>query len=162
MSLPIVPGPKSPNRASTHRAVPFEKLANLGMQVEEVSEDDVLAMDALLKLCAEQGKPPSHYIAAAVLSTDVQLEQSHDVKLVFCAGVCQQWGALECIDHAVEVYDRRRDARLPLFDVEGRKCLDRCTEAAVVEVRSPSGNTVITMATPAKIDEALAVVLSGE
>jgi NADH:ubiquinone oxidoreductase subunit E len=162
MSLPIAPGPKSPNRASTHRAIPFDKLASIGMQVEEVAEDDVLSMDALLQLSAEQGKPPSHYIAAAVLSTDVQLEQAHEVTLTFCAGVCQQWGALECMDHAVDLYDRRREAGQPLFAVQAKKCLDRCADAAVLELRSPAGNTVVTMATPAKIDEALAVVLGAE
>ena len=151
---------ESPNRAATHRAVPFDRLANLGMEVEEAADGDTLHMEALLKLAAEQGKPASHYVAASVLSADIQLEHTHAVALVFCAGVCQQWGALECIDHAVESWEKRRDAKLPLFDIQGRKCLDRCADAAVLEVRSPSGTAVITAATPEKIDLALEALLS--
>jgi hypothetical protein len=159
MSLPIAGGKKTPTRSSTHRAIEFGRLANLGMEVEEIAGDEPLPIEKLLDLSAEQGKDASHYLAAATLSTEVVMENSRPVSLVFCAGTCQQWGALECMDHAFTDWEKRRDRKQPLFDITARKCLDRCADAAVVEVRSPSGTVVVTSATPAKIDEALAAVL---
>jgi len=74
---------------------------------------------------------------------------------VFCAGKCQSWGALDCIDRAAEIWERRRDGKLPLFDIVSRQCLDRCANAAVFEIRTPDGTAVITMATPDKVEAAL-------
>jgi hypothetical protein len=159
MSLPIAGVKKTPSRSSTHRAIEFGRLANLGMEVEEIAGDEPLPIEKLLDLAVEQGKDPSHYLAAATLATEVVMESGRPVSLVFCAGTCQQWGALECMDHAFSVWEKRRDGKKPLFDIQARKCLDRCADAAVVEVRSPSGNAVLTSCTPAKIDEALAAVV---
>jgi len=163
MSLPIAGGgAKVPSRSPTHREIDFNKLAGLGLDVEELAESQdgaPLAPDALIGLAADRGKPVSHFYAAAALATDVQLAVAEKVQLVFCAGKCQSWGALDCIDRAAERWEARRDRGQPLFDLVTRKCLDRCADAAVCELRTPDGTAVITQATPDKIDEALKAAL---
>lgn len=150
-----------PTRSPTHREIPFDRLAGLGLDVEELAEDGPPDPQAMLDLAQDRGKPVSHYYAAAVLATEVELPVSHPVQAVFCAGKCQSWGALDCIDRAAEIWERRRDAGQPLFDLVARPCLDRCASAAVCELRTPDGTAVITEATPDKLAEALAEALGG-
>jgi len=165
MSLPIVPsgpgpgGRSVPSRSPTHREIEFSKLAGLGMDVEETAAGEPLTIEQILDLAADRGKPASHYYAAAVLAADVELVVREPVQLVFCAGKCQSWGALDCIERAVERWETRRDKGLPRFDVLTRKCLDRCVDAAVCEIRTPDGTAVIVQATPAKVDEAIDTAL---
>jgi NADH:ubiquinone oxidoreductase subunit E len=143
----------SPTRSPTHDDVPPATLAKLGLELDEVFEETgaPIAHDTIALLATDRGKPVSQYYAAAVLATDVELAARHDVSLVFCAGVCQRWGALDCIDRAAEHVEK--GAKL---DIAVRQCLDRCEHAAVCEVRTPDGTSVITQATPAKIDAAVA------
>ena len=143
----------SPTRAPTHEDVPPATLAKLGLDLDEAFEaaGAPLEHDTLVELATDRGKPVSQYYAAAVLATDVELAARHDVTLVFCAGVCQRWGALDCIDRAAEHVER--GAKL---DIAVRQCLDKCEHAAVCEIRTPGGTVVLTQATPAKIDAALA------
>jgi hypothetical protein len=139
-----------PTRSTTHRDIEFHKLASLGLEVEELADGAPLTGDQLLQLATDRGRPPSHYYAAAVLAADVELASSHPVQAVFCAGKCQSWGALDCIDHAVEMWEKTRN-----FDVITRQCLDKCEHAAVCEIRTPDGTATITIATPAKVEAAL-------
>jgi hypothetical protein len=143
----------SPTRSPTHEDVPPATLAKLGLDLDEAFEaaGAPLEHDVLVELATDRGKPVSQYYAAAVLATDVELAAHHDTALVFCAGVCQRWGALDCIDRAAE----RKEAG-GRFDIAVRQCLDRCEHAAVCEIRTPDGTVVLTQATPAKVDEALA------
>ncbi len=148
----------SPTRAPTHEDVPPSTLARLALDVDEAlpEEGAPIEHDQLVELALERGKPVSQYYAATVLATDVAVAPHHPVTLVFCAGICQRWGALDCIDRAAERKDERAAKGLPGFDIAVRTCLDKCEHAAVVELRSPDGTSVITQATPAKIDEAIA------
>jgi hypothetical protein len=162
MKLPIAGGgnPKVPSRSATHLEIEFAKLARLGMDVEEIAEDGApLDVGALIDLAADNGKLVSHYYAGAALASDVALSSERPVQLVFCAGKCQSWGALDCLDRAAERWEARRDKGQPLFDIVARKCLDRCADAAVLEVRTPDGTAVVTRATPDLVDEALATAL---
>lgn len=161
MKLPIAGGggPQVPSRSATHLDIEFHKLAALGMEVEEIGADGPVTPQAMIDLAAERGKQVSHYYAAAALASDVELASEHPVQLVFCAGKCQSWGALDCIDRAADRWEARKDKKQPLFDILSKKCLDRCADAAVCEVRTPDGTAVLTRATPAAIDEALATAL---
>ena len=144
-----------PTRSPTHRDIEFGKLAPLGIEVEEAADGEPIGPDKLLEIAQDRGRPVSHYVAAAVLAAEVEQVSAHPVQAVFCAGKCQSWGALDCIDRAAEIWEQRRDAGKPLFDLIGRQCLDRCEHAAVCEIRTPDGTAVITTATPAKVAAAL-------
>ena len=88
-------------------------------------------------------------------AADVEQIIEHPIQAVFCAGKCQSWGALDCIDRAAEIWEQRRDRKQPLFDIVARQCLDKCANAAVCEIRTPDGTAVITMASPDKVAAAL-------
>jgi NADH:ubiquinone oxidoreductase subunit E len=149
----------SPTRSPTHEDVPPATLAKLGLDLDEALEEagaDALPHDKLVELAGDRGKPVSQYYAASVLATDVAVAPAHDVTLVFCAGVCQRWGALDCIDRAAERLEERTAKGQRGFDIAVRTCLDKCEHAPVCEIRTPDGTSVITQASPAKIDTALA------
>ena len=145
-----------PTRSPTHEDVPPATLAKLGMDLDDAAETagGPITHEILVELAAERGKPVSQYYAAAVLATDVEIARQHELTLVFCAGTCQRWGALDCLDRAAE----RKEAGAPI-DLAVRSCLDRCDHAAVCEIRTPHGTTVVTEATPAKIDAAIDTLL---
>ena len=159
--LPIAGAPRMPSRSPTHRDIEFGKLAGLGMDVEEIADGEPVTARQLLDLALERGKPVSHYYAAAVLATDVELATGAPIQAVFCAGKCQQWGALDCIDRAADLWERRAAKGEPGFDIVTRQCLDRCERAAVCEIRTPDGTAVITEATDAKVEQALTEALGG-
>ena len=133
------------------------KLASLGMEVEELAEDGPVTPDRVIALAEEQGKPPSHYYAAVALATELELPAA-PVTAVFCAGKCQSWGALDAIDAAATRWEQRRGA----FAIGVRTCLDKCFDAPVCELRTPSGTATILRAKPdevvAAIDDALDAV----
>jgi hypothetical protein len=161
MSLPIAGGGGGgvPTRSPTHRDIEFNKLAPLGLEVEEAADGAPIGPAKLLEVAGDRGRPVSHYFAAAALAADVEQVVGHPVQAVFCAGKCQSWGALDCIDRAAEIWEARRDKKLPLFDIVSRQCLDRCASAAVCEIRTPDGTAVIAMANPDKVAAALAEAL---
>jgi hypothetical protein len=143
-----------PTRSPSHRELDFARLAPLGLEVEEVAGDEPVTLEALTEIANDRGRPVSHYVVATALATEVPFATSEKIQAVFCAGKCQMWGALDCIDRAAELREARGG-----FDVVARTCLDRCANAAVCEIRTPDGTAVITEATPdrvaAAIEEAL-------
>ena len=154
MSLPIAGG-KVPTRSPTHREIEFNKLAALTVEVDDLAEGEPITPAQMIELAQDRGRPVSHYYAAAALGADVELAVEHPVQAVFCAGKCQSWGALDNIDQAAEIWEQRRDKKLPLFDLVTRSCLDRCADAAVCEIRTPDGTAVLTKATPEQVAAAL-------
>jgi hypothetical protein len=147
---------KTPTRSPTHKEIDPARLARLGMVVEELAEGGPITPDRVLELAAEQGKPPSHYYAGLALATDVE-QAAAPTTAVFCVGTCQQWGALDCVDRAVEEWERRKGG----FAIVAKSCLDRCEHAPACEIRSPSGTVTLAPATPAKVAEALAALVEG-
>ncbi|MEZ4358852.1 MAG: hypothetical protein R3B48_01630 [Kofleriaceae bacterium] len=141
---------RPPARPPTHLAVDPLRLASLGLEAEELAEDGVLAWAALDELAEDRGKPVSHYLAALALSDDVTLERPAGPVVHVCAGACQQWGALDLLEHLAT-----RCVRGATFAVVPRSCLDRCDRAAVCVVESAEGAVVVEEATPAKLDEVL-------
>ncbi len=128
----------TPNRSPTHRDVDMGKLAGLGMEVEELAEAGPLSPGRLIALAEEQGKPVSHYYAALALATELEAPTA-PVTAVFCAGKCQAWGALDAIDRAAAVWEKRGGG----FAIGVRSCLDRCEDAAVCQIRTPSGTATL-------------------
>lgn len=145
----------SPNRSPTHTDIEMGKLAGLGMEVEELALGGDLTPDRFIALAEEQGKPPSHYYAAVALATDLELPTA-PVTAVFCAGKCQSWGALDAIDAAVATWEKRGGG----FAIGVRTCLDRCEDAPVCELRTPSGTAVLLRTKPDEVAAALADALA--
>lgn len=141
---------KVPTRSPTHLDVELHKLAALGLEVEELAEDGQVALPAVVELAEDRGKPVSHYLAALALSDDVTLAKSGGPVVKTCAGSCQQWGALDLLEHLAT-----RWARAATFTLVPVSCLDRCDRAAVCVIDSAQGTLVVEEATPAKLDEAL-------
>jgi hypothetical protein len=144
----------TPTRSPTHRDVDMNRLAGLGMEVEELAEGGPLTTDRLLRYAEEQGKPVSHYYAAAALATECELPEA-PVTAVFCAGKCQSWGALDAIDAAALVWEKRGGG----FAITVRSCLDKCEDAAVCQLRTPSGTATLVRVRPEDVTKALEEVL---
>jgi hypothetical protein len=147
---------KVPSRSATHLDVELGKLAALGLEAEELADDGVIELPALIDLAEDRGKPVSHYLAALALSDDVALAPpagapaAGTTTIKVCAGSCQQWGALDLLEHLAT-----RWARAATFTIVPVSCLDRCDRAAVCIIDGPDGALVVEEATKKKLDEAL-------
>lgn len=156
MSLPTIgDGPKRPTRHPTHKPLDHQKMMNLGLEVEEAAGGEPITSDAIDELALEQGVDASHLYAAAAVTTDVEIAREHDVVFVACGGNCQNWGALECIEHLVDLRQQRLESGKAGFDIQARSCLDKCEHAPVVMVRTPDGSGVIPKASKEALSEAV-------
>jgi hypothetical protein len=127
----------------------MSRLSAMGLEVEDIADDGVVTIPALVELAEDRGRPVSHYLAAIPLGDDVKVAGEGPV-LKICAGSCQQWGALDLLDHAAERWQQRQGFRLvPVA------CLDRCDQAPACELSGDHGQLVLAPATKASLDEAL-------
>lgn len=146
---------KVPTRSPTHREVDLGRLAALGLEVDELAEDGVVTLAAVTELAEDRGRPVSHYLAGLALATETTLAVTPGLPvLTVCAGKCQSWGALECLDAAAAAFERHGG-----FAIGVRSCLDRCADAPVVELRTPDGTAVLTRTSGAAVTEALATAV---
>ena len=148
---------KVPTRSPTHQEIEYGKLAGLGLDLDDIAEDGVVTLPKLIELAEDRGRPASHYLAGLALASEYQLAAADaPVRVTACAGKCQSWGALDCLDHLVGALEKKPKR----FALAVRSCLDRCDHAAVIQIDSPAGALVVTEASPRKLDEALAAVES--
>lgn len=144
-------GTKVPTRSPTHEDLELRRLSSMGLELEELAEDDAVALDALVELAEDRGRPASHYLAAIPLATELRLASGDaPLEVKVCAGTCQRWGALDLLDHLVERSDRAH-----AFRITPVTCLDRCDQAPACEVHGAHGQLVLAPATSASLDEAL-------
>lgn len=136
---------KTPRRSPTHEDVDPNRLAAMGLELEEIADGDTVALPDLVELAEDRGRPASHYLAAIPLATELKLAGNAPLTVKVCAGTCQRWGALDLLDHLVT----KQVAIAPV------SCLDRCDHAPAVEVHGAHGQLVLAPATPAALDEAL-------
>jgi hypothetical protein len=151
----------SSNRTPTHPDLSPVTLSQLAIELDDAADEAggaPLNHDQLVALARSRGKPISQYYAASLLASEPIPPQDAPVKLVFCAGMCQRYGALENLDRAADRLAERRHQGAPGFGIEVRQCLDRCDRAAVCELHTPGGASVVIEATPEKIDEALSTL----
>ena len=141
---------KLPTRSPTHEEIELSRLASIGLELEEIAKGDEIPLPALVELAEDRGRPPSHYLAAIPLATELRLAGTQHVALKVCAGNCQRYGALDLLDHLVE--HAQRDS----FQITPVTCLDRCDQAPAAELDGAHGKLVLAPATRASIDEALA------
>lgn len=121
----------------------------MGLEVEDIASDGEVEIPALVELSEDRGRPVSHYLAAIPLTDDLRVAGEGPV-LKICAGSCQQWGALDLLDHAVERWQKRSH-----FKLAPVACLDRCDQAPACELHGEHGQLVIAPATITALDEAL-------
>ncbi|MGE0869796.1 MAG: (2Fe-2S) ferredoxin domain-containing protein [Kofleriaceae bacterium] len=145
---------KLPTRSPTHEDIPMARLSSMGLELEDVAEDDCVTLPAIIELAEDRGRPVSHYLAAVALATELRVAADAPVTVRVCAGTCQRWGALDVIDHLAEHKARSSFAITPV------SCLDRCDQAPACEIHGSHGQLVIAPATPAAIDEALGQLTS--
>jgi NADH:ubiquinone oxidoreductase subunit E len=143
---------KLPTRSPTHEEVDPTRLASIGLELEDIAQGDEVALPALVEIAEDRGRPPSHYIAALPLATELRLAGNAPVTVRVCAGNCQRYGALDLLDHLVERM-LKEPSQLAIAPVT---CLDRCDHAPACEVHSASGQLVLAPATTANLDEAIA------
>jgi hypothetical protein len=137
---------KLPARSPTHEDVDFGRLSSMGLELDEIAEDGAVTLRALVELAEDRGRPASHYFAAIPLATELRVDCGDKPLTVrICVGVCQRWGALDCVDHLI-------DKNVAIVPVE---CLDRCEHAPSCEIHGAHGQLVIAPATKAALDEAL-------
>jgi NADH:ubiquinone oxidoreductase subunit E len=141
---------KLPTRSPTHEDVPIARLSSMGLELEELAEDNTVALPALIELAEDRGRPASHYVAALALATELQIAGSAPLELVVCAGTCQRYGALDLLDHVIE-----RCVKSGGFNVRPVTCLDRCDQAPACELRGAHGQLVLAPATKQGVDEAI-------
>jgi hypothetical protein len=138
---------KLPTRSPTHEEVDPTRLASIGLELEEIAEGDEVALPALIELAEDRGRPPSHYLVAIPLATELRLAGKAPVSVRVCAGNCQRYGALDLLDKLVDK---------PGIQIVPVTCLDRCDQAPACEVHSASGQLVVAPASIANLDEAIA------
>ena len=136
-----------PTRSPTHEEIDPTRLASIGLELEDIADGYEVALPALIELAEDRGRPPSHYIAALPLATELRLAGKAAVTVRVCAGNCQRCGALDLLDHLVE---QKGIVIAPVT------CLDRCDQAPACEVHSVSGQLVLAPATSANLDDAIA------
>lgn len=141
---------KLPTRSPTHEEIEISRLASIGIELEEIAHGEEIPLPALVELAEDRGRPPSHYLAAIPLATELRLAGTAPLTLKICAGNCQRYGALDLLDHLVE--HSKRDA----VNISPVTCLDRCDQAPAAELDGPHGKLVLAPATKASIDEAIA------
>jgi NADH:ubiquinone oxidoreductase subunit E len=141
---------KVPTRSPTHEDIELRRLSSMGLELEEIAEDDTVDLAKLVELAEDRGRPPGHYVAAIPLATELKLAGSAPVTVRVCAGTCQRWGALDILDALVERALSKKDIAIAPVS-----CLDRCDQAAACEIDGAHGKLVVAPATPASVAEAL-------
>jgi NADH:ubiquinone oxidoreductase subunit E len=156
MSFSLMGPPRPP---PTHKAMDLARLTSLAMDLEEHAQDGFLTHDALETFASEQGIPIKEAYAAAAYNPSLRFELREDVQLVVCVGGCQQWGALDVVDHALTERERRAAADETSYDVVTRSCLNACDHAPMIALQTPHGATGMPKATRDKVNQALRTVL---
>ncbi len=144
---------KTPTRSPTHEDLEMRRLASMGLELEEIASDESVTLSALIGLAEDRGRPPSHYLAAVPLASELAVDSEAGATvpvLRVCAGTCQRYGALDLLDHLVARWQRGKS--LAIVPVE---CLDRCDLGPAVEIHGDHGVLVVAPATGAALDESL-------
>jgi NADH:ubiquinone oxidoreductase subunit E len=128
----------------------MRRLSSMGLELEEIAQDESLDLAQMIELAEDRGRPVSHYLAAVPLATELRVAPTGALTVKACAGTCQRYGALDLLDHLVE-----RWAQQKRFTIVPVTCLDRCDQAPACEVHGDHGQLVLAPATKSSLDEAL-------
>lgn len=129
----------------------MRRLSSMGLELEELADGaETVALDQMIELAEDRGRPVSHYLAAVPLATELRVEPSGALTVKVCAGTCQRYGALDLLDHLVERWSGAKT-----FSIVPVECLDRCDQAPACELHGEHGQLVLAPATKSNVDEAL-------
>ena len=123
----------------------------MGLELDEIADGELVQIENLVELAEDRGRPPSHYLAAIPLATELRVDpDAAKLSVKVCAGTCQRYGALDLLDHLVERGPKGKFAIVPV------ECLDRCDQGPAIELHGEHGQLVLAPATKSNLDEALA------
>ena len=135
----------------------MRRLSSMGLELEEIAAGELVALDQMIELAEDRGRPVSHYLAAVPLATELAVDSgAGKLAVKVCAGTCQRYGALDLLDLLVERWAKAGAAKP--FTIVPVTCLDRCDQAPACEVHGDHGQLVIAPATKTSIDEALSTL----
>lgn len=149
----------SPSRAPTHKPIDHRKLMKLGMDLEDLATDGVLSFEAIDEFSIEQGVSHGTLYAAAAVATELTFSKDKPITVRACAGNCQQWGAIKCLDAAADLLVAELDEDNAGFNIVPTHCLDQCQHAPVVLLDTDSGTVQLKEATPEILKENLTELL---
>ncbi len=90
---------KVPTRSPTHAEVEPSRLAAIGLELEDIADGDQVALDALIELAEDRGRPASHYLAAIPLATELRLSGDAPVTVRVCDSLtCELFGAKRLLE----------------------------------------------------------------
>lgn len=141
---------KLPTRSPTHEDIDMRRLSSMGLELEEIADGETVALDQVIELAEDRGRPVGHYLAAVPLATELRVAATGTLTVKACAGTCQRYGALDLVDHLALRWSK--DKR---FSITPVTCLDRCDQAPACEVHGEHGQLVLAPATKSTLDEAL-------
>ena len=142
---------KTPTRSPTHEDIEIRRLASMGLELEEIADGETVALDKMIELAEDRGRPTSHYLAAIPLATELGVDSgAAKLAVKVCAGTCQRYGALDLLDHLVERWPKGKT-----FTIVPVECLDRCDQGPACELHGPDGQLVLAPASKTTLDEAL-------
>src|SRR5947207_2500554 len=98
---------KTPTRSPTHQDIELSRLSTMGLELEEIADDEIVTLPALIELAEDRGRPVSHYLAAAALQ-EVRVAPTGTTTIRVCAGACQRWGALDLLDHLAARWEKSK------------------------------------------------------
>ena len=142
---------KVPTRSPTHSDIDMSRLSSMGLEVEDLAGDGPVQLSALIELSEDRGRPVSHYLAAVATATELRVADDAKVSVRVCAGNCQQYGALDILDHLAARWEKTPRA----FAIAPVSCLDRCDLSPACELHGPHGVLVVAPATRDALDTAL-------
>ncbi|MDB4957679.1 MAG: hypothetical protein JWO36_5248 [Myxococcales bacterium] len=141
---------KTPTRSPTHEDVELSRLSSMGLELEDIVDNERVTIPAMTELAEDRGRPVSHYLAAAALQ-ELRVAETGPLTVRVCAGTCQRWGALDLLDHLAERWHKTKT-----FTIAPVSCLDRCDLAPACEIHGAHGQLVLAPATKQSLDDALA------
>lgn len=145
---------KLPTRSPTHEDIEMRRLSSMGLELEEIAEDEQVSLAQMIELAEDRGRPVSHYLAAIPLATELRVDAgAAPLAIKVCAGTCQRYGALDLLDALVERWSKTK-----AFTIVPVTCLDRCDGAPACEVHGDHGQLVLAPATKASLDEAVSTL----
>ena len=126
----------------------------MGLELEEIADNEQVALAEMIELAEDRGRPVSHYLAAIPLATELRVDAgTAPLSIKVCAGTCQRYGALDLLDALVERWSKAKT-----FKIVPVTCLDRCDQAPACEVHGDHGQLVLAPATKTSLDEAVSTL----
>lgn len=143
-------------RTPTHRALLPSEMTRLGELVVQAASGRPVDHATIEALARAHDVGASALYAAAGSNAAVEFTREHKVAFVVCGGACQGFGALEILEHLVELRQKRHKSWFKkAFDIQAKSCLNGCEHAPMVRVHTRDGIGWLRRTTPGEVAEAV-------